>query len=72
MQPKMNIRSLLYSKIAVTGDVGRGSRYNSMNNYIMEKKNGIYIGIVISEDGMINVIPNKRNRTKSSDKKTGA
>ncbi len=68
----MNIRSLLYSKIAVTGDVGRGSRYNSMNNYIMEKKNGIYIGIVISEDGMINVIPNKRNRTKSSDKKTGA
>jgi len=43
-----------------------------MNNYIMEKKNGIYIGIVISEDGMINVIPNKRNRTKSSDKKTGA
>ena len=66
------IGTLLYSKIAVTGDVGRGSRYNSMNNYIMEKKNGIYIGIVISEDGMINVIPNKRNRTKSSDKKTGA
>lgn len=52
------IGALLYSEMTVDGNVGRGSRYNSMNNYIMEKKNGLYIGIVISEDGMIDIFQN--------------
>lgn len=63
---------LLYSGITVRGNVGRGSRYNSMNNYIMGKKNGIYIGIVISEDGMVDLFQNKQNQAEPTDKKTDA
>lgn len=63
---------LLYSGITVRSNVGRGSRYNSMNNYIMGKKNGIYIGIVISEDGMVDLFQNKQNQAEPTDKKTDA
>lgn len=40
------------------GDVGRGARYNSTVNYITQKKEGIYFGIIVSEDGMINLMCN--------------
>ncbi len=40
-------------------DVGRGVRYNSINNYVLQQERGIYVGIVISEDGIINVIQNR-------------
>lgn len=39
------------------GDVGRGARYNSIANY-MKLKRGC-VGIVVSEDGMVNVIQEK-------------
>lgn len=41
------------------GDVGRGSRYNSITNYVKKQKHGIYIGIIISEDGMVNIVSNQ-------------
>ena len=36
------------------GNVGRGARYNSIANYVKLKQG--CVGIVISEDGMVNVI----------------
>ena len=46
-------------KTTIKGDVGRGARYNSIVNYI-EQKNPTdhYIGIIVSEDGMVNIISN--------------
>lgn len=49
---------LVDGKATIKGDVGRGSRFNSINNYVLQKKSGNYIGIVVSEDGMIDVIQN--------------
>ena len=43
-------------EITIIGDAGRGARYNSIANYIELNKN--CVGIVISEDGMVNVIQN--------------
>lgn len=40
------------------GDVGRGARYNSTVNYIEQKEEGIYFGIIVSEDGMIDLACN--------------
>lgn len=41
-------------EMKIKGDVGRGARYNSIANY-MKLKPGC-VGIVVSEDGMVNVI----------------
>lgn len=49
---------LVDGKATIKGDVGRGSRFNSINNYVLQKESGNYIGIVVSEDGMIDVIQN--------------
>lgn len=46
-------------KTIVEGDAGRGSRYNSVKNYVtwIHKEKGEYfVGIIISEDGMINIV----------------
>lgn len=47
-------------QMAVEGDYGRGARYNSIKNYITGYKVGhpkeICLAVVMSEDGMINVI----------------
>lgn len=40
------------------GNVARGARYNSIVNYVKTKKEGRYIGVIVSEDGMINVDSN--------------
>lgn len=42
----------------VEGDAGRGARYNSVKNYVSwvyKIKNEYFVGIIISEDGMINI-----------------
>lgn len=51
---------LLDGEAKIKGDVGRGARYNSVVNYIQQQEQGIYIGIIISEDGMINILQNNR------------
>lgn len=47
-------------EIIVKGDYGRGARYNSINNYVQiyrnKYPNKICIAVVISEDGMLNII----------------
>ncbi|GFI24892.1 hypothetical protein IMSAGC011_03697 [Lachnospiraceae bacterium] len=47
-------------KIIVKGDSGRGARYNSLKNYVTLYKNNhpedMCIAVILSEDGMINVI----------------
>lgn len=47
-------------QMAVEGDYGRGARYNSIKNYITGYKVGhpkdVCLAVVMSEDGMINVI----------------
>lgn len=35
------------------GDTGKGARYNSIVNYIRQKTDGVFLGIIISEDGMV-------------------
>lgn len=42
----------------VKGDVSRGARYNSIYNYIHIKKreDKRYLAIVVSEDGMVDVL----------------
>ncbi len=51
---------LLDGEAKVKGDVGRGARYNSVVNYIKQKpKKEVYIGIIISEDGMIDIVNNQ-------------
>lgn len=47
-------------KAVKTGDVGRGARYNSIANYMKQKRG--CVGIVVSEDGMINVIQERSVR----------
>ena len=56
---------LLDGEATVVGDVGRGARYNSTANYIKQKENGRYVGIIISEDGMINIESNRERAAKS-------
>lgn len=41
-------------KATIQGDVARGARYNSIVNYVKQREG--YIGIVVSEDGMINIV----------------
>ncbi|MCM1122888.1 MAG: diadenylate cyclase [Eubacterium sp.] len=43
-------------KIKIEGDAGCGARYNSIANYMGLNPN--CVGIVVSEDGMVNVIQN--------------
>lgn len=50
---------LLDGEAVIKGDVGRGARYNSTVNYVERQREGIYIGIIVSEDGMINVVSNQ-------------
>ncbi len=42
------------------GDMSRGARYNSTKNYLenmrMNNSSGVILGIVVSEDGMVNVL----------------
>lgn len=45
-------------KATIEGNVGRGARYNAIANYVLQQKSGIYIGIIISEDGIIDVLQN--------------
>lgn len=42
------------------GDIGRGARYNSIKNYVEQKDKGKYVGIIFSEDGMVNVVSNSK------------
>jgi hypothetical protein len=53
---------------STSGDSSRGARYNSAVRYheLMEKKAGIVL-IVISEDGMINLIPDLKPQIRHSD-----
>lgn len=52
------IGMILDGEAVCMGDSSRGSRYNSILNYIeiKKRKNKKYIAFIISEDGMINVI----------------
>lgn len=50
---------LVDGEAVIKGDVGRGSRYNSIANYVKKQMHGIYIGIVVSEDKMINIVSNQ-------------
>lgn len=48
-------------EVTIPGNSGRGARYNAINNYILQKDvvtDGVYIGIIFSEDGMIDVVSN--------------
>lgn len=45
-------------KVESPGDPGKGSRYNSIANYISQKNEGVYLGIIVSEDGMIELVSN--------------
>lgn len=47
----------------IPGNVGRGARYNSIVNYVMQKEEGFYIGIIVSEDGMVDIVCNKIDET---------
>lgn len=43
----------------IKGDTGKGSRYNSIVNYVRQKaKDSVYLGIIVSEDGMIELTCN--------------
>ncbi|MCX4255185.1 MAG: hypothetical protein OSJ63_08005 [Bacilli bacterium] len=50
--------------VTIKGDAGRGARYNSIKNYVMQKKkeDGNYIGIVISEDRKIDIFQNNNEK----------
>ena len=39
------------------GDIGRGARFNSTKAYLEQKKEFNMIGIVVSEDGMVDILP---------------
>jgi hypothetical protein len=49
-----------------TGDPARGARYNSAVRYLAGKGEGALI-IIVSEDGMINLLPDLRPRRKRED-----
>lgn len=48
-------------KVTKPGDRGKGARYNSITNYVEQKKKGIFLGIIVSEDGMIELTCNLKN-----------
>lgn len=52
------------------GDISRGARYNSIKNYVIQKEKGKYIGLIFSEDGMVNVVSNC-NKARTSYQKPG-
>ena len=49
--------------VIVTGDTGRGSRYNSASNFLAwaaKKYPGVlFLAIIVSEDGIVDVLPRK-------------
>ncbi|MBO5474596.1 MAG: hypothetical protein J6A08_12560 [Lachnospiraceae bacterium] len=47
------------------GDVGKGARYNSVSNYVEQQETGVFLGIIVSEDGMVELTCNiKRHVTE--------
>lgn len=47
------------------GDVGKGARYNSISNYVEQQEAGIFLGVIVSEDGMVELTCNiKRHVTE--------
>lgn len=54
-------------QIKIEGNAGRGARYNSIENYMGLNPN--CVGIVISEDGMVDVIQNPENPAASNSEK---
>lgn len=41
------------------GNPGRGARYNSIYNYIRQKKDdNVYVALIFSEDGGVDIIDN--------------
>lgn len=42
----------------IKGDAGKGARYNSIANYVRQQKEGTFLGIIISEDGMVELTCN--------------
>lgn len=63
------ISCIVDGKAVIPGRVERGARLNSIENYVGSKKKGICIGIVISEDGMVNILHNKNPKYGESQKK---
>ena len=63
------ISCIVDGKAVIPGRVERGARLNSIENYVGSKKKGICIGIVISEDGMVNNLHNKNPKYGESQKK---
>lgn len=53
------ISCIVDGKAVIPGRVERGARLNSIENYVGSKNKGTCIGIIISEDGMVNVVHNK-------------
>jgi len=67
-----NCKAISYivdGKAVIPGRVERGARLNSIENYVGSKKKGICIGIVISEDGMVNILHNKNPKYGEFQKK---
>lgn len=54
------IGCIVDGKAVIPGKSNRGARLNSIENYVGSKKDGIYIGIIISEDGMIDIVHNRK------------
>lgn len=52
------ISCIVDGKAVIPGRVERGARLNSIANYVGSKEKGICIGIVISEDGMVDILHN--------------
>lgn len=63
------ISCIVDGKAVIPGRVERGARLNSIENYVGSKKKGICIGIVISEDGMVNILHNKNPKYGEFQKK---
>lgn len=51
-------------QVTRAGNTGRGARYNSITNYVLGKESGIFLGIIVSEDGMISVECNLAKKAK--------
>lgn len=55
----MAIGVIVDGEAKIEGDTGKGARYNSIVNYVRQKdKREVYLGIIVSEDGMIELICN--------------
>lgn len=44
------------------GNTGKGARYNSITNYVEQKDKGIYLGIIVSEDRMVELTCNLKEK----------